>query len=131
MANKKLGLKFIGPYRVIKKLSEVTYEIQAHITGKKKVVHVNHLKPYLSENLPDDTGQLPDIPDNLDLDGLPSDYDSDTDCDDQVGSSADLADTLDLTNIFDEAPHINDSSPTVGCRSRQPPQRFGHNVGFL
>ncbi|CAC5382534.1 unnamed protein product [Mytilus coruscus] len=44
-ANKKLGLGWIGPYKITRKLSDITYEIQDCQNSKLKVVHVNHLKP--------------------------------------------------------------------------------------
>ena len=143
LANKKLGLKFLGPYKVSRKVNEVSYEIVAHTTGKKKVVNVNHLKPYLSEILPDDLQQLPDLPSHLDLDGL---HDDPAPGDPPTGVLVDLEDDqntqdpvdpghdeLDLTDLFREQPQVlNPEAPAFfPRRSRQPPNRFGHNVGHL
>ena len=156
IANKKLGLKFLGPYKVIKKISEVTYEIEAHASKKHKVVHVNHLKPYLAEVLPSDLPHLPDLPAHLDLDGLlndPMPQDPPTGIlvdlgDDTVQHDSDQTPMLDLNDLFDES-SIDDSQestvtdqqespaldptaqPFVPKRSRKPPERYGHNVGHL
>ena len=51
-ANKKLGLGWIGPYLIIKKLTDLTYKIQKHQNSKAIVVHVDQLKPYLGETEP-------------------------------------------------------------------------------
>ena len=67
LASKKLSLKFLGPFKVSRQLGEVTYEIEATRTGKKKVVHVNHLKPYLAEVRPTDEPRLPDFPESEDI----------------------------------------------------------------
>lgn len=48
-AKQKLGFGWRGPYRVIKKISTVTYQIQCCKTDVLVVVHVDHLKPYVSE----------------------------------------------------------------------------------
>ena len=42
----KLGQGWTGPYLVIRKTSEVNYEIQKDETSRTIVVHVDHLKPY-------------------------------------------------------------------------------------
>ncbi|CAC5378554.1 unnamed protein product [Mytilus coruscus] len=44
-ANQKLGLGWIGPYKVIRKISDITYEIERCTDNKRKIVHVDHLKP--------------------------------------------------------------------------------------
>ena len=49
----KLGLGWIGPYKVIDKLTEVTYRIQKTPDSTCIVVHVDHLKPYESDTPPD------------------------------------------------------------------------------
>lgn len=48
--SKKLRNHWIGPFLVIKKLSDVTYRIQETQISKPKVVHSDRLKPYLGEN---------------------------------------------------------------------------------
>ena len=45
-AGAKLALGWIGPYKVIKKITEVTYRIQKTPDSSCIVVHVDHLKPY-------------------------------------------------------------------------------------
>ena len=62
LARQKLGLKFLGPYRVTRKLNEVNYEIEAPETKKTKIVHINQLKPYLSEVREADLKGIQDIP---------------------------------------------------------------------
>lgn len=44
--SKKLRNHWIGPFLVIKKLSDVTYRIQETQISKPKVVHSDRLKPY-------------------------------------------------------------------------------------
>ena len=46
-ANQKLGLGWIGPYKVVRKLSDITYEIERCSDHKRKIVHVDHLKPVI------------------------------------------------------------------------------------
>ena len=52
LANSKLGLGWTGPYKVIDKLSSVTYNIQRDPTSQPLVTHVDHLKPYQGEGTP-------------------------------------------------------------------------------
>ena len=141
LASKKLALKFLGPFKVTRKVNEVSYEIQAHGTGKTKVVNVNHLKPYMAEVLPDDLNYLPDLPNYLDLDGLfndPEENDPPTgilvdlgdDPSDQSDKDVDPSEP-DLTNLFEEEQPLNAEAPAfVPSRTRRPPTRFGHNVGY-
>ena len=42
----KLRQHWIGPYKILNKLSDVTYRIKKEPIGKPKVVHHNRLKPY-------------------------------------------------------------------------------------
>ncbi|CAC5414061.1 unnamed protein product [Mytilus coruscus] len=51
-ANKKLGLGWTGPYKVIKKITDLTYRIQKDTSAKQLVVHVDHLKPYQTAHTP-------------------------------------------------------------------------------
>ncbi|VDI07464.1 Hypothetical predicted protein [Mytilus galloprovincialis] len=46
-AHIKLGLGWIGPYKVLHKFSEVTYKIKENPNSREIIVHVDHLKPYL------------------------------------------------------------------------------------
>jgi hypothetical protein len=159
-----LGLKYLGPYKVIKKVNEVSHEIEAHGSGKRKVVNVNHLKPYYAEVLADDLPHLPDLPNHLDLDGLPPNLDPPmvplpvdpplvplpadpplvpldpplVSLDPPADPPADTDPTPvdpDLIGIFDEGnagPSLDPTAqPFVPKRSRQPPKRYGHNVGFI
>ena len=44
--SKKLHHPWLGPYRIIKKLSDLTYRVQHHLNMKKRtVVHFDRLKP--------------------------------------------------------------------------------------
>lgn len=43
-ANQKLGSGWTGPYRVVRKFSDITYEIRHETTKKTVVVHVDRLK---------------------------------------------------------------------------------------
>lgn len=45
LAKQKLGLGWTGPYRIVRKISDITYQITSCETGKIKTVHVDHLKP--------------------------------------------------------------------------------------
>ena len=136
IANKKLGLKFLGPFKVTRQINEVSYEIEAPQTGKKKNVNVNHLKPYICEVMPDDLASLPDIPRNLDLDGLlpdsrpNSNAKDNTDADPPIGNMdhphVDL-DPQDLSDDRSDGDCLFQSNPK---RARRPPERLGHNVGY-
>ncbi|CAG2184718.1 unnamed protein product [Mytilus edulis] len=50
--NQTLGLGWTGPYLVIEKITDVTYKIQKSEQTKSIMVHVDHLKPYLGRNEP-------------------------------------------------------------------------------
>ena len=43
----KLGLGWTRPYQITYKCSDVTYKIKESPHSREKVVHVDHLKPYL------------------------------------------------------------------------------------
>ena len=45
-ANIKLGLGWIDPYQIVKKITDVTYRIQKSPKVRSLVVHLDHLKPY-------------------------------------------------------------------------------------
>ena len=49
--NPKLDCPWEGPYLVVPKLSDVTYQIQRSRRAKPKVIHVDRLKPYLGPAL--------------------------------------------------------------------------------
>ena len=161
IARQKLSLKFTGPFKVLRKLSEVNYEIEAPNTGKKKVVHVNQLKPYLSEVRPGDRPSLPDLPDGRDpLDPLGQQASADQliapwappmlqergagetphssaaesgtppggDPDSDLPEFDRQQESFDVTGKTTLNPF---ATPFVPSRLRKPPQRFGHNVGFI
>ena len=48
----KLKSPYLGPYRIMAKLGEVTYQIQQYPTSKPLVVHVDHLKRYHYREIP-------------------------------------------------------------------------------
>lgn len=48
----KLNSRYVGPYLVLGKTSEVNYEIQSSKDATSLVVHVDHLKPFYTENPP-------------------------------------------------------------------------------
>ena len=50
--NQILGLGWTGPYRVVEKLSDLTYTIQNDENTLPVIVHVDHLKLYLGRNPP-------------------------------------------------------------------------------
>jgi hypothetical protein len=84
-AHAKLGSGWTGPYTVLRKLSDITVEIQHADTKKTYVVHVDHLKKLegdgISENQyisdydePTEAEPLADL-DNLSDDNISSDID--------------------------------------------------------
>ena len=42
-----------GPFVVVKKFSDILFEIKAHTLGKSKILHFNRLKPYISDSIPE------------------------------------------------------------------------------
>ena len=51
-ANQKLGLGWVGPYLIVKRLSYLTYRIQRSEDSRPLVVHVDHLKPFAGTKHP-------------------------------------------------------------------------------
>ena len=49
-AHAKFGSGWTGPYLVTNKLSDLVYQIQASKRSKSKVVHLDHLKPYYTND---------------------------------------------------------------------------------
>lgn len=45
-ANLKLGLGWVGPYLVVKRISYLTYKVQKDKDSRTITVHVDHLKPF-------------------------------------------------------------------------------------
>ena len=52
LANQKLGLGWVGPYLVIKRLSYLMYRIQKNRESSPIVVLVDHLKPFVGTKHP-------------------------------------------------------------------------------
>ena len=50
--NSKLDKKWVGPYLVCRKISDVVYKIKTGPKSKPKAVHHNSLRPYEGENKP-------------------------------------------------------------------------------
>ena len=121
LAAAKLALRFIGPFKVVRKASEVTYEIEAPLTKKRKIVHVNHMKPYLYEVTHEDMPLLPDLPQNNDLEDL-------------IQSLQEDGGTQGMDRSMEEAEEeviaIPDFIKSPLKRTRRPPERLGHNVGY-
>lgn len=50
-AQQKLGSGWNRPYTVVRKLPDITYEIEHSSTGKTYVVHVDHLKKLIGDGV--------------------------------------------------------------------------------
>ncbi len=53
MARGKFGHGWVGPYLVLNKMNEYVYRIQMAPNQDSRVVHVDHLKPFLSDEHPE------------------------------------------------------------------------------
>ena len=84
MACLKLGLGWTGPYKIINKLSTVTYKIQRDPATKPIVVHVDHLKLYQGQDIPSNW-QHPEINTTSNTNGADLNVSDDSD-DNQIGS---------------------------------------------
>ena len=51
---KKFWSPWTGPWRIVSKASEVTYEIVDKLGERRQVVHINRLKPAMVQGIPDD-----------------------------------------------------------------------------
>ena len=123
LANKKLALKFLGPYKVCRKIGEVTYEIEAPRTGKKKIAHVNHLKPYWYEIRPEDEPLFPDMPETTDLENQEQ-ADRPENPFEPVFREEEAAQNA--PGATGDTGSLNpDALPFIPGRSRRPPARFG------
>nr|KAG5693550.1 hypothetical protein BaRGS_011675 [Batillaria attramentaria] len=121
MSKSKLNPKYIGPYLITAKLSEVTYRIQRTSKSAPIPVHADHLKRFFSEKLPD--SWLPsDDPlartreqsvQTVDTEGEPETADDATT---DNSSSSDSASCI---------PEIPEEIPRRSRRIRRPPARFG------
>ena len=49
-ANTKLGKNWVGPYKIVAKLSDIVYTLQKSPFDKAIQVNVDHLKPYKGTN---------------------------------------------------------------------------------
>ena len=111
-----------GPYKVIKKVSDVTYHIQ-HLYGnqQRKVVHFNRLKPYSKEVIQSLQQSRP-IPAEQVVDQSPI-----------PTSQNPIGTNLELLHDYDnkiESPSISTSESTrrYPTRAHCPPARFGDYV---
>nr|KAG5687184.1 hypothetical protein BaRGS_012238 [Batillaria attramentaria] len=121
MSKSKLNPKYIGPYLITAKLSEVTYRIQRTSKSAPIPVHADHLKRFFSEKLPD--SWLPsDDPlartreqsvQTVETEGEPETADDATT---DNSSSSDSASCM---------PDIPEETPRRSSRIRRPPARFG------
>ncbi len=102
----KLNYHYIGPYLVIRKTGEVTYEIQLSPQAPTVVVHVDHLKPYEGDDVP--PSWLPDAPH-----GAHCEPTGGEEFQEDVGS-----------NGTADAVQPSAQPPRRSSRMRQPPQRF-------
>uniref|UniRef100_A0A146LKK5 Integrase p58-like C-terminal domain-containing protein n=2 Tax=Lygus hesperus TaxID=30085 RepID=A0A146LKK5_LYGHE len=51
---KKFWSPWTGPWKIISKSSEVTYEVVDKLGQRRQVVHINRLKPAMVQGVPDD-----------------------------------------------------------------------------
>ena len=42
-----------GPFVVVKRFSDILFEIKSHTLGKSRVLHFDRLKPYTSDSVPE------------------------------------------------------------------------------
>ena len=47
-----------GPFVIVKKFSDILFELKSHALGKSKILHFNRLKPYTSESVPEGVERL-------------------------------------------------------------------------
>jgi hypothetical protein len=81
-AKAKLGLGWVGPYKVLKKVTTLTYQIKHQVSHKILVVHVDHLKLYhgsqiendSASQLHNDTQIMPSHAQNETNNSLPSNF---------------------------------------------------------
>ena len=103
----KLSYRWDGPYKILTKLSDVTYRIQRTPRSKQKIVHFDRTKPY--------EGPTPeDWIDDLVQEQVPSEEPSGS----QVPESR---------SIVEEFPQVNDEIPCPSRypkRKRKPPNYF-------
>ena len=57
-AKQKLGLGWTGPYKIIRKISDITYQIESCRNAKLKIVHVDHLKPVEGNGMSNELSNL-------------------------------------------------------------------------
>ena len=60
-ANLKLGLGWVGPYLVLRRLSYLTYQVQKDKDSKVLTVHVDHLKPFVGTKHPKSWLNMPQM----------------------------------------------------------------------
>jgi len=118
----KLQPKWVGPYTVLTKISDVVYQIQK--TNGKSIVHHNRLKPYLEREDNDDIHGSPIHPAAPQLHEMPDASGDSDDSDDSDFSEEDEAAASE-----DDVPPLR---PRTRCGRRTvPPNRFGENIGHF
>lgn len=65
--NNKLGQGWTGPYLVVGKVSDITYEIQRNEANKGINIHVDHLKQYTAKKPIRNWIDRTDVADSLEL----------------------------------------------------------------
>ena len=108
--SKKLHHPWLGPYIIIKKLSDVTYRIQ-HRNNKKKriVVHFDRLKPCHPDT------RFPDIISRPDKSIQPT-------------VTSNISDCLEL--VDDDIDHTETPTQHYPTRTRYPPDRYGTVISY-
>ncbi|CAC5388204.1 unnamed protein product [Mytilus coruscus] len=115
----KLQKFWVGPYRIVKKLSDANYLIQLEGSLAKRIVHFNRLKVYVTPH-PERTLVKkpiitpPQIPISLDEGSVAEDMSTD--------------ESRNEVGVFDQQPQTPPSIP--GRRRRLPPRRFRDYVFY-
>ncbi|KAK7485181.1 hypothetical protein BaRGS_00023591 [Batillaria attramentaria] len=115
----KLNPKYIGPYLVTAKLSEVTYRVQRSRHSNPLVLHADHLKRFHSESLP--ASWLPKVDKIADNTRDQANQTCFGDGDTDTETSEDEATSPGL----DTALPLPVDLPRRSSRIRRPPARFG------
>lgn len=122
----KLNAPYIGPYLVIGRPGEVTYQLQKCPKSKSIVVHVDHLKPYRWDNPPQswlkkegESAGLEEVASQIDTKGSPEAVKDETNPSEYSDSDPD--------DDFDEYQPGNETSAVPSGRvprTKRPPKRF-------
>ena len=123
-SSRKLYHPWTGPFKVVKRISDVTYRIQ-QLQGKRKrkIVHFDHLKPCSSKIQLSPTNGPP-----MDLEDTSAPPDNPTSVTHTFGNHTELLDDDD-----NDAPPQVIGTPTIAVRryptrARRPPQRLGDYI---